>query len=46
MKITKKFEVTVTIDTEKANINSNRFGPDYDTNAYPNWQINFLGRES
>lgn len=46
MKITKKFEITVTIDTEKANINSNRFGADFDTNAFPNWQINHLGRES
>ncbi len=46
MKITKKFEVTVTLDTGKANINWNRFGPDYDTKAYPNWQINFLDRET
>jgi hypothetical protein len=46
MKITKKFQVIVTIDTEKANINWNRFGLNYDTNAYPNWQINFLGKET
>lgn len=45
MKITKKFEVVVTIDTEKANTNENKFGANYDTEAYPNWQINHLGRE-
>jgi hypothetical protein len=45
MKITKKFEITITIDTEKANTNSNKFGADYDTNAYPNWKINYAGYE-
>ncbi len=45
MKITKKFEITITIDTEKANINENKFGSAYDNNGYPNWQINHLGRE-
>lgn len=46
MKITKKFEITITIDTEKANINSGKFGKDYDTNAYPNWKINYAGAET
>lgn len=45
MKITKKFEVTITIDTEKANINSGKFGENYDWNAYPNWEINYSGEE-
>lgn len=46
MKITRKFEITVTIDTEKANVNSGKFGADYDTDAFPNWQINHLSREA
>jgi hypothetical protein len=46
MVITKKFEITVTIDTEKANINSGKFGKDYDRKGYPNWKINFLYRET
>jgi hypothetical protein len=46
MKITKKFEVTITIEMEKANTNSNKFGTDYDTNAYPNWKINYADRET
>ncbi len=46
MKITKKFEVTITIETEKANTNSNKFGTDYDTKAYPNWKINYADRET
>ncbi len=46
MKIIKKFEVIVTIDTEEANTNSNKFGSDYDTNAYPNWKINYVGKET
>jgi hypothetical protein len=45
MKITKKFEITITIDTEKANINSGKFGKNYDWNAYPNWEINYAGEE-
>lgn len=45
MKLTKKFEVTITIDTEKANTNSNKFGDAYDWNAYPNWEINYSGEE-
>jgi hypothetical protein len=46
MKINRKFAVTITIDTEKANTNSNKFGTDYDINAYPNWNTNYAGCES
>lgn len=45
MKITKKFEVTITIDTEKANTNANKWGKTYDWNGYPNWEINYAGEE-
>ena len=45
MKITKKFEVTITIDTEKANGNSNKYEDSYDWDAYPNWEINYSGEE-
>ncbi len=46
MKITKKFEIIITIDTEKANTNSDKFGETYDWNAYPNWGINYAGEET
>jgi hypothetical protein len=45
MKITKKFEITITVDTEKANTNSDKYGENYDWNAYPNWEINYAGEE-
>lgn len=45
MKITKKFEITITIDTEKANNNAGKFGDEYDWNTYPNWEINYAGDE-
>lgn len=45
MKITRKIEITITIDTEKANINSDKFGETYDWDAYPNWEINYAGEE-
>lgn len=46
MKITKKFEITITIDTEKADTNANKYGETYDWNAYPNWGINYAGEEN
>lgn len=46
MKITKTFEITIIIDTEKANINSGKFGEFYDRRAYPNWEINYAGEEN
>ena len=45
MIIIRKFEVKITIDTEKANINSGKFGTNYDWKAYPNWEINYAGEE-
>lgn len=45
MKITKKFEITITIDTEKANTNADKWGENYDWNGYPNWEINYAGEE-
>ncbi len=45
MKITRKFEITITIDTVKANTNADKWGDTYDWNGYPNWQINHLDRE-
>ncbi len=45
MKITKKFEITITIDTEKANTNADKWGETYDWNGYPNWEINYAGEE-
>lgn len=46
MKIIRKFEIWVTIDTEKANINTDKWGDKYDRNAYPNWEINYAGEEN
>lgn len=45
MKITKKFEITITIDTEKANTNVDKWGETYDWNGYPNWEFSYAGEE-
>ena len=45
MKIIRKLEITITIDTEKANTNSDKWGETYDWNGYPNWEINYAGQE-
>jgi hypothetical protein len=36
MKTTKKIEITITINTIKANINADKWGETYDCNGYPN----------
>jgi len=46
MKIVKKFEISVSIDTQKANINADKGGESYDWDAYPNWEFNYAGEEA
>ena len=45
MIITKKFEITITIDTEKANVNADKWGATYDWDGYPNWMFNYARDE-
>ncbi len=45
MIIRRKFEITITIDTEKANINADKWGDTYDWGGYPNWEFNYAGDE-